>query len=130
MVSAEEQEISVHQMIEKELCPTRQVESGFQWRRRQVCELCEWSLEERAFWQGKEGETARERTQEPLKETARRGARAPLKAEPIRRKGGEFRKSGWKRSGGRERKIKSTREEGESQKRKWWKKRTELIVNL
>ena len=53
MVSAEEQEISVHQMIEKELCPTRQVESGFQWRRRQVCELCDGVWKKEPFGKGK-----------------------------------------------------------------------------
>ena len=39
--------------VRKELFPTRQVESGFRWRM-QVCEFGEWSLEERAFWQGEE----------------------------------------------------------------------------
>ena len=43
--------------------------------------------------------TATVGTQEPLKETARERTQAPLKVEVIRWKGGEFKKSGRKRNG-------------------------------
>ena len=39
MVKAEEQEISVHRMIEKEHCPILHAESGVRWMRMEACEL-------------------------------------------------------------------------------------------
>ena len=48
MVKAKEQESSVHQMIDKDLCPILHAESGVRWMWMEACEVGEWSLEDRA----------------------------------------------------------------------------------
>ena len=78
-------------MIEKELCPTRQVENDFRWRRMQACEVDEWSLEERAFWQGKEkrdsqGKDPRTYSGNSQEATRRKGGQKKRKEEKWRKK--------------------------------------------
>ena len=63
LVKVEDQEISMHRTIEKDLFPALRAESGGRWKKMESCEFCEWRLEERGFRQEKERKNSQENSQ-------------------------------------------------------------------
>ena len=99
LVKVEEQEIQAQKMSEKDFYPIPRVD--VRWKRMLSWEACNWKGDEREFFakKKKKRETARVRTQGPLKKTARVGTQVPLKESARERKQGkEGRKGGNKRS--------------------------------
>ena len=102
----------------------------------EACEFGEWSLEERAFRQGKdkrdsqgkdprtfagniqEGDSGTLRRNSQVRtETVRERTQAPSKADAVRWKGGEFMKSGRKRKRKKMRKKQEKKTKRKSRKR-------------
>ena len=109
-MKAVEEEISIRQEMHLSIEKVR-VHHADSSNRCKRMKFCDGERKQGQHWQERKEETARVRTQEPLKETFRRRTQATLKVEAIRWKGGEFKK---KRKEEKWKKKKKKKNENES----------------